>query len=512
MSLFSPKKGAWLLGGVLSLALCGTTARANVLGDIGRSISSLWGQKARKSQAAQAALSQARSKTEQVEFLHDRLEKTQQILQTANNNYTNYFRQMRQTEAAILDTRERAEEVAERYEAHRILFGRRLASMQRHGDTNFLQIALGSDSLSDLTRRTAFFQALTQRDAELQNQIKADKAEILQTQNELDAQWAQRNRLQKDANRERERIASGEAQQRQMWRQMNSSRLALVNYALAQQKSSQEIDGMIGSLQSRKAQIIASYEADVARERAQMRAQAAYRSRQRRRVVRYEAPRRYRSYRAASSNSFSNNSSSRPSNSYRSNNSYRTARSYTPTRPDRRGRYRYSGARSNLARKNGLQYAPRIDLAPQYAPRVELAPMPIEALQKPISWTPPARGRLSSRFGMRRHPVLGRLKLHTGDDIAASYGSPIRAARSGRVLWAGWKKAYGNTVIVDVGGGMTTLYGHASRLGVRSGQPVRAGEQLGNIGATGFATGPHLHFEVRKNGKPIDPTRYLRGR
>ncbi|RYG74585.1 hypothetical protein EON80_02335 [bacterium] len=366
--------------------------------------------------------------------------------------------------------------------------------MQRHGDTNYLQIALGSESLSDLTRRTAFFQALTERDTQLQAQIKEDKQELLEAQRELDAQWQDRDKAQKAANRERERIASGEAEQRQMWSQMNRSRLALVNYALAQERSSQEIGGMIGSLQARKARIISDYEAQVAQERAQMRAQASYRARERRRVVRYRAPR---------------------SNRYRTNDNFRSSsnrsvRNYR-SRESTRGTYRYSSQRSNLARRNGLQYAPRVELGPRYAPRVELAPMPIEALQKPISWTPPARGRLSSRFGMRRHPVLGRVKLHTGDDIAAPNGSPIRAARGGRVLWAGWKKAYGNTVIVDVGGGMTTLYGHASKLNVRPGQPVQAGQHIGNVGSTGFSTGPHLHFEVRKNGRPVDPTRYLRG-
>ena len=113
---------------------------------------------------------------------------------------------------------------------------------------------------------------------------------------------------------------------------------------------------------------------------------------------------------------------------------------------------------------------------------------------------------------MRYHPILGRRKLHTGDDLAVSYGSPFRAARGGTVLWAGWKKAYGNTVIVDHGGGVCTLYGHASKLNVSAGQSVNAGQYIGNVGSTGWSTGPHLHFEVRKNGKPIDPTCYLHGR
>ena len=77
-------------------------------------------------------------------------------------------------------------------------------------------------------------------------------------------------------------------------------------------------------------------------------------------------------------------------------------------------------------------------------------------------------------------------------------------------MWAGWKEAYGNTIIIGSGNGLTTLYAHASRLNVRSGQPVRRGQYIGNVGSTGWSTGPHLHFEVRRNGVPINPTRYLR--
>ena len=478
--MISGKKRCFSLLGALFLSV--NIARATVLDDIGRSVSSLWTQRAQKSDAAQKARSKARAQSQKVEFLHDRLERTQQLLQKSNANYLNYFRQMRRTEAQIIETRHRAQIAEGRYKAHKIQFGRRLASMQRHGETNYLQIALGSTSLSDLTRRTAFFQALTQRDAYLQNEIKGDKAELLQAQNELMAQWNERNRLQIESNRERERIAAGEAQQRQMWRQLNNSRLALFNYALAQERSSREIGGMIGSLQSRRAQIIATYNAQAARERAQIRAQAAFRSRERRRVVRAYAPRR-------------------------SNRTYST-RTYSTRYNRSRRTYPRRNYRQNRS-PNFPRFAPRVDVMPQYAPRIELAPMPIEALQNPVAWRLPARGRLSSRYGMRRHPTTGRHKLHTGHDIAAPHGSPIRAARAGRVLWAGWKKAYGNTVIVDVGGGMTTLYGHASRLHVSPGQPVKAGEMIGQVGSTGFSTGPHLHFEIRKNGRPVNPSGYL---
>lgn len=125
-------------------------------------------------------------------------------------------------------------------------------------------------------------------------------------------------------------------------------------------------------------------------------------------------------------------------------------------------------------------------------------------------WALPVRAPLSSRFGRRYHPTLHRYKLHTGDDLAASYGTPFHAARNGTVLYAGWKRGYGNTIIIDHGDGFSTLYGHASKLAVSSGQQVRAGQYIGNVGSTGYSTGPHLHFEVRKNGTPVNPMPYLK--
>ena len=115
----------------------------------------------------------------------------------------------------------------------------------------------------------------------------------------------------------------------------------------------------------------------------------------------------------------------------------------------------------------------------------------------------PARGQLTSRFGWRRW------RHHDGIDIAAPYGSPVYAARPGRVVFAGWYYAYGRAVIVDHGDGVQTLYGHASKLLVQTGQTVGQGELIARVGASGRATGPHVHFEVRVNGKPVNPMRYI---
>jgi len=115
----------------------------------------------------------------------------------------------------------------------------------------------------------------------------------------------------------------------------------------------------------------------------------------------------------------------------------------------------------------------------------------------------PARGQLTSRFGWRRW------RHHDGIDIAAPYGSPVYAARPGRVVFAGWYYAYGRAVIVDHGDGVQTLYGHASKLLVQTGQTVGQGELIARVGASGRATGPHVHFEVRVNGRPVNPMRYI---
>lgn len=120
----------------------------------------------------------------------------------------------------------------------------------------------------------------------------------------------------------------------------------------------------------------------------------------------------------------------------------------------------------------------------------------------------PVPGAVSSGYGWRIHPIYGDSRLHTGWDMNASCGEPIRAAASGRVFFSGWKGGYGNAVMIDHGGGLSTLYGHQSRLGVSYGEQVAAGEVIGWIGTTGTSTACHLHWEVRVNGTPVDPSGY----
>lgn len=121
----------------------------------------------------------------------------------------------------------------------------------------------------------------------------------------------------------------------------------------------------------------------------------------------------------------------------------------------------------------------------------------------------PANANISSGFGNRIHPILGYSRFHGGIDFAASYGSTIRAADSGRVIFSGWYGGYGQAVIIDHGNGLSTLYAHASRLFVSEGQTVQQGQSIAAVGSTGLSTGPHLHFEVRQNGNPVNPMGYL---
>jgi murein DD-endopeptidase MepM/ murein hydrolase activator NlpD len=124
-----------------------------------------------------------------------------------------------------------------------------------------------------------------------------------------------------------------------------------------------------------------------------------------------------------------------------------------------------------------------------------------------LGW--PVNGTVVSPFGYRIHPILGYRKMHTGIDIAVGYGVPIRSSGAGTVIYASWMGGYGNVIIVDHGDGLSTLYAHQSSLAAGNGSRVSRGQTIGYIGSTGFSTGPHLHFEVRVNGNPVDPMGYL---
>ncbi|MGB9667091.1 MAG: M23 family metallopeptidase [Candidatus Cryosericum sp.] len=128
-------------------------------------------------------------------------------------------------------------------------------------------------------------------------------------------------------------------------------------------------------------------------------------------------------------------------------------------------------------------------------------------LPTPQQFVPPLLGTLvvTSPFGMRVHPITGEKTEHHGVDLEATAGTPVMAAARGVVVWRGNKLAYGNCVVIRHGTHLSTIYGHLSHIGVHTGQVIGAGEVIGLSGSTGFSTGPHLHFEVRRDGTPINP-------
>lgn len=121
----------------------------------------------------------------------------------------------------------------------------------------------------------------------------------------------------------------------------------------------------------------------------------------------------------------------------------------------------------------------------------------------------PVSGRITSDYGWRTHPIYNSRSFHTGLDIGAGSGVPIDAARTGKVIDAGYKGAYGLAVVVDHGEGIATLYAHMSSIRVSVGQRVSTGDTVGLVGSTGYSTGPHLHFEVRVNGQHTNPMQWL---
>ncbi len=139
---------------------------------------------------------------------------------------------------------------------------------------------------------------------------------------------------------------------------------------------------------------------------------------------------------------------------------------------------------------------------------VELPPPVSDGAPSSFSW--PVSGPITSPFGMRTDPLGRGFKMHTGIDIGAPMGSTVTASAGGRIIYAGWEGGYGNTIIVDHGGATSTLYAHLSQIFISQGQDVQRGQAIGAVGCTGNCTGPHLHFEIRINGVPTDPTARLR--
>lgn len=328
----------------LALSTLAVPARAGLLDDLKSSLGSLWGNKSGKRAVARQARNKASSAQEQAGSRRSRLTGVQKTLLQANEIYFNYWGQMRRTEAQIVETRHRRLIVTSRYNRRRILFGRRLAAMQRSGKLSYLQIFFGSNTLSDLTRRIYLYSALVSRDASLQSELRADKAEIDQLHSKLMAQWHDRNRLQRLANRERERLVRAEQEQRRALQNLLASRNDWLAYATEQVKATREIDATINRINARRNAVVASYQQAEAAEEAREEA-----AREEAESRRYRNSRSYRSSRSRRSND--NSYSLRRDDDRQSSGYGRSRRSRSGSSGYRSSGYRSSGYRSSRRRR-----------------------------------------------------------------------------------------------------------------------------------------------------------------
>jgi murein DD-endopeptidase MepM/ murein hydrolase activator NlpD len=171
---------------------------------------------------------------------------------------------------------------------------------------------------------------------------------------------------------------------------------------------------------------------------------------------------------------------------------------------------RYGVAVANMVRANNLASAEEIQVGQLLLlPGADPSSHPAQVASRSSSFIWPADGSVTSSFGWRIHPVTGEELLHEGIDIAASTGNNVYAAGSGTVSYLGWYGGYGRLIIISHGAGIETRYGHLSGYEVYEGEEVWAGELIGHVGESGTATGPNLHFEVRRSGKPVNPRDYL---
>lgn len=145
-------------------------------------------------------------------------------------------------------------------------------------------------------------------------------------------------------------------------------------------------------------------------------------------------------------------------------------------------------------------------------PATTLVPLPNEGDRVPVlTPVPQNKARVTSPFGLRNHPVLKRQKMHNGIDFGTGFNANVYAAADGRVLLARYSQSFGNWIMIEHENGYTSVYAHLNSMDVRKGQRVRKGDRIGLTGSTGRSTGPHLHYEVRLNGTPVNPNGYMTG-
>lgn len=341
-------------------------------------------------------------------------------------------------------------------------FARRAYQM---GPFTELELLLDAKSPSDFTHRMEAIRVITESSGVALTTMSRNRADLGNTRIELEA--LRENAVEKSAVAETRLVAA----------EQTASRASAAKQTVDDLLEAEEI--ALSTVKSKRAQVKAAYE-KLAAEQARLEAEIAEAVRRAERRAKREAARRAAAKREAARREAARREAAKREAAKRGATKPSAGQPAKPKKP--------SGGGSNTSPRNGSSRS--------RTPSGE--------------WLFPIRGGyIGSEAGWRYHPVLHYTKCHTGADISASSGTPIRAAADGLVIMAGWAGGFGQYTTISHGNSLTSSYAHQSSIGVRNGQRVNRGQTIGYVGNTGLSTGPHLHFEARISGVPYNPRGWL---
>ncbi|WP_172257080.1 murein hydrolase activator EnvC family protein [Saccharibacillus deserti] len=466
------KKTASLLAGVLLAAVIVQPASLHAAPStdkIDRQLQELQ----QKEKEAQAQKKAAESDKQEAEHYKNKtneyLEQVLANIEAVGSKLTQVSMELSETEMQLQQTEKELEAAKQRIIEREGLLDTRVRMMYTDGAVSYLDVLMASADFGDFLSRADSIKRIIGQDNTILEDHKRDQEIVIEKQSELESQHARQKTL----------LAEVESHKKELDAKEEEKRKLIAKFELDIEEAgeiSQEQDSMLVEFATKRSDLEREKrEIEEARRRAaaeealrvaqeKARAAAAAEKAEEQRQAEAEAARAAAEVQAAQAPSASDYS-------------YKTG-----------------------------------DPAPTATPAPETPPTSSgSASSGGAMLTPVDSFRMSSGFGTRVHPITGKVKKHTGVDMAAPQGTDIHAAEGGVVTVAQWWNGYGNTVVIDHGNGIWTLYGHIRDGGVMvsSGQTVQRGQKIAEVGSTGNSTGPHLHFEVRQNGEPVDPVPYL---
>lgn len=383
------------------------------------------------------------------------LEQVLANIEVVGNKLTQVTMELSETEIALEQTQQELEAAKKRIAEREGLLDTRVRMMYTDGFVSYLDVLMASADFGDFLSRADSIKRIIGQDHNILEEQKQDQALVVQKQAELEEQHAKQTKLLAEVETHKKELDAKEQEKRQL---------------IAQYDSDIEEAGEISDAQDAMLVEFATKRSDLEREKREIQeaqrraaAEAALRQAQEkaRKAAEAQKAEEQRQAEAEAARAAAEVESSSQSSDYSYNND--------------------SSSSSSSSSSSGSML------------------------------TPVDNYRMSSGFGTRVHPITGKIKKHTGVDLAAPQGTDIHAAEDGVVTVAQWWNGYGNTVVIDHGNGVWTLYGHIrdGGINVSPGQTVKRGEKIAEVGSTGNSTGPHCHFEVRINGEPVNPVPYL---